>query len=442
MYMLRSGLITLLFGIYLLQLNVSVSASTEAPVPGITMLRDTFPNFLVNPMHIAVPIQNLQFYSPDDAKLLCDSAFHYDITGNLPASGEHWFVDIASGNQDCQTVNTPYAVLCKLLEAYQSNNIQSIISLYHPASQADVSDILANPVIAARYDSLVSGIGLMEVLLGYESGAGFASLVKLYSPADTMVSLYYFEKSNGNWFVATMTDSLPRTTNLTAYVQKWHPSGLLASVDIDNDGVANETDNCPCSANANQEDTDGDGVGNICDNCPSRFNTEQGDLDEDGFGDACDNCPVFPNPLQEDGDFDGRGDSCDNCPVIWNFNQRDTDEDNLGDLCDDDIDGDGFFNNIDDDIDGDGVLNLQDNCPFIPNPGQDDFDQDGLGDFCDNCPSVLNIDQADMDNDGIGDACDTDRDGDGVLNVYDNCPNAANPGQEDADCDGIGDICE
>ena len=37
--------------------------------------------------------------------------------------------------------------------------------------------------------------------------------------------------------------------------------------DEDNDGVADQLDNCPKEANADQKDTDGDGAGDACDNC-------------------------------------------------------------------------------------------------------------------------------------------------------------------------------
>ncbi|MEK7248458.1 MAG: thrombospondin type 3 repeat-containing protein, partial [Chloroflexota bacterium] len=69
--------------------------------------------------------------------------------------------------------------------------------------------------------------------------------------------------------------------------------------DGDSDGISNECDNCPTTANGaaqasvvgvgNQTDTDGDGQGDACDT----------DDDNDGILDGTDNCPRVYNPTQD-----------------------------------------------------------------------------------------------------------------------------------------------
>jgi hypothetical protein len=101
----------------------------------------------------------------------------------------------------------------------------------------------------------------------------------------------------------------------------------------DNDGIADDVDNCPCVDNPKQQDVDFDGVGDACDNCRTIPNPNQADADGDGIGDACDDCPGKADPRQEDRDGDGVGDACDNCPDLANPRQEDADADGIGDLC-------------------------------------------------------------------------------------------------------------
>ncbi|MFN3200732.1 MAG: fibrinogen-like YCDxxxxGGGW domain-containing protein [Bradymonadia bacterium] len=82
----------------------------------------------------------------------------------------------------------------------------------------------------------------------------------------------------------------------------------LAAVcpDGDDDGVCDESDNCPVTANADQADGDGDGLGDVCDACPAG----QADDDGDDVCDDVDNCPTVANPNQTDDNGDGYGDAC------------------------------------------------------------------------------------------------------------------------------------
>jgi len=144
--------------------------------------------------------------------------------------------------------------------------------------------------------------------------------------------------------------------------------------DTDRDGLPDDADDCPASADPHQTDGDGDGFGDACD--PDPFDPLNGVVDPDGDGvyDAVDNCPSLSNSAQVDFDGDGIGTECDNCPDEANT-QADSDADGLGDECDscpaDPVP----------DFDNDRAC-AADNCPYDPNPRQLDSDSDGFGDAC------------------------------------------------------------
>ncbi len=146
-------------------------------------------------------------------------------------------------------------------------------------------------------------------------------------------------------------------------------AGDECDADDDDDGVCDTDqavtdvcaagpDNCPTLDNPDQADSpDGDGIGDLCDadddndganddddNCPVTANADQNDTDNDGAGDACDS----------DDDNDGVADADDNCPFVSNGDQADADGDGIGDACNDA-----------DDLDGDEWSDALDNCPDV-----------------------------------------------------------------------------
>jgi len=128
---------------------------------------------------------------------------------------------------------------------------------------------------------------------------GAASQVKNTAGTDTVIPLYFglggFKTSNDGIIAQINWLRLPGSVRSPAFpfeergfsffefnqdsIENMLPqvSKAIVNADLDNDGVANEVDNCPIVANADQTDTDGDGIGDACD--PSTI-----DLDVNGTG--------------------------------------------------------------------------------------------------------------------------------------------------------------
>ena len=152
------------------------------------------------------------------------------------------------------------------------------------------------------------------------------------------------------------------------------------------------------------------------------------DEDDDGIADQFDNCPFIANPLQANYDNDAFGDVCDS------DDDNDTVPDD-NDMCSqgfinwvssslNDHDGDGCMDSIEDsDDDNDGFADEIDACPFDPGTsslglelGCSDYDDDGYSDSVDAFPGEQSQ-WFDSDGDGYGDNQDG-FEGDGCSEVY------------------------
>lgn len=163
-------------------------------------------------------------------------------------------------------------------------------------------------------------------------------------------------------------------------------SGLTSTAIADNNRRATGTSNGQDNVRATfAPDQDEDGIADETDNCPEVPNGDQADVDEDGTGDGCD----------EDIDGDGVPNEEDAFPTDAS-EQNDTDGDGIGDNADEDADGDGVAdeeeerigtNPLATDTDGDGVPDNKDAFPTDATE-TDDSDGDGVGDNEDTLPSL------------------------------------------------------
>ncbi len=196
--------------------------------------------------------------------------------------------------------------------------------------------------------------------------------------------------------------------------------------DTDGDGIADDMDNCPTAANADQADSDADGAGDACDGCPmDGFKLNPG-ICGCGVRDVDTNQNGVVDCLEEpDSDGDGVPDVSDQCPN----DPHKTDPGQCGcGAADTDTNRNGIADCKEgSDSDGDGVSDMTDGCPNDPNksePGicgcgspETDRDHDGVPDCNDDCPDDplktvpgrcgCGVSETDTDGDGVPDCLDT-----------------------------------
>ena len=213
----------------------------------------------------------------------------------------------------------------------------------------------------------------------------------------------------------------------------------FATADSDKDGVPDEADRCPVTAEdpdgfededgCSEPDDDGDGIADAADRCPSEAETFNAVNDEDGcpdvapdedhdtVADGVDRCPLEPENLDGVRDEDG-------CPEYATPTQA-----ALAKLLN--VSTTGAPETLPRDSDKDGITDDLDRCPLTPEDPdgfededgcpEPDNDADAILDGKDQCPEAAEAVNGFKDDDGCPDE-NPDIDGDGVEYAEDRCP--------------------
>ena len=265
----------------------------------------------------------------------------------------------------------------------------------------------------------------IDIALGLDVGiralSNFTWKYKDEMHAAESYQLHYGDK-HGNKIVYGYTPT-PRYAGTAALTWRF---GNVRGADEDNDGVANNVDQCAATpagavvdANGCPIDGDNDGVFDGLDQCaetPAGVVVDAAgcpvDSDKDGVADYLDKCPstaagatIDANGCPIDSDKDGVADYLDQCPNT----PAGVAVDAKG--CPVDADNDGVADYLD------KCPNTAAGLPVNADGCSPDGDSDGIVDALDKCPNT----PAGVSVDEVG--CPVDSDKDGVADHLDKCPN-------------------
>lgn len=372
--------------------------------------------------------------------------------------------------------------------AFEITDINVTVNITH-TFDGDLTLILTSPSGASAILSAENGGGgdNFTATVFDDDGStpiqgGSAPFTGNFIPEEPL-SIFNGESSGGAWTL-NVADG---TVFDTGTIDSWSLEVCgLEQDDADADGIPDDADNCPNTANTDQADLDGDSIGDICDD----------DVDGDTILNADDNCPTTSNPTQSDFDGNGIGDVCDvecengtsmDTPITIADSGPDatytatiniiesliiTDVNvtvNIDHEWNSDLDisitspdgvtvdlssgnggnGDNYTDTV---FDQDANVSILAGAPpytgtFQPEGDLTSFNgdlsigvwtitvDDTFGAFDGGVINALSIEVC-----GTRDPVDFD--GDTILNEDDNCPTIANTDQSDIDGDGLGDLCD
>ena len=211
---------------------------------------DQFPTIVTTDMSIAIPIghRGQRIYAAGEGTLLCDSLMFYQIHGAVKEQAADWSIRTSGGTQNANETNTAPALLCRVLKAYQTMNFTALANCYDSQGAAELNTLLKTDSIKIKFLMAMANISHFELQVMYNTPSATYLFVKIcYHDNTQSLALFLAQQNDQGWKLISGEDKSDLGYNLLVYLTHHQAYNIISSNDIDNDGIPNSNDPCPCN---------------------------------------------------------------------------------------------------------------------------------------------------------------------------------------------------
>ena len=128
---------------------------------------DRFPDYSVTHYNVSfnMNLDSIPYFSPDTLHELCPHVFFYELQGMPPVDDSTRQISVSGGTLSSENTNTPPAVLCRLLKAYNQQDLNAIKNLYAPQHRAWLDTITstnADSITLARFNNYMQKMAFLS----------------------------------------------------------------------------------------------------------------------------------------------------------------------------------------------------------------------------------------------------------------------------------------
>ena len=148
---------------------------------GVLAQTDMFPEYNPETYHIAMNYKadSIQMFNVHKPNNICNTYMYYNVFGLKPIEGHRW-IKTTDGSQDADEVNNPAALLCRLLKAYASKDLDEVKSLYRDKDAAVIDQVMSVDSVSERWFDVISLINKFDLIMSYNVDEYTQLIVELY----------------------------------------------------------------------------------------------------------------------------------------------------------------------------------------------------------------------------------------------------------------------